>query len=1247
MPDLEACATRGPYPLYVSEDRVAAEEFEGSWSVGYDVPIKKGFAAVRRRILKRRTCHRNVFRLDPSMAPITFNRNSSNNALHSLLRRSARDNGPQPDLSCFYRPELQCHFGEPEYSEEECECYLESTGWSAAKKDTWRNKIFPLLPEIKSNLFALDGNEHDMFLKNETYPNDKRPRAIQNTQPGLKAIQAISLWRYNKEFFDLPYFPKHLDMASRVEKMESISRRYFYGTDFTSFESSICRGAQKLERKYFELALPPSLEHVSSKSVSAIIPSVRMSGDYQTSLGNSIVNYCMNASFLDANVGSGHWDILVEGDDAFVTTDYPVNVEKWQDFMRDNGFSLKVVAAQTAGQVGFCELFFGPYGRYHAYPTLLHKSLVGPYRPAISVNLLQRARILSYHLECPDSYLFYRMAKKWSCGFVSLDDNAYELENAPGPIVKRGGGEAYCRVDVIKKPRGDTDCLYGISRVMVHEVISRDLPSAMDLLIRYLDYIELESPMNGPYHRFVRKAATHYELQGPLYFGDGQYIDLADEITGFEGEQRLSFGHTASQDSMMNRQKNPKNRPRASRRRRSRRQAQQNAAPVVQSTDRVVSAPLTANLRPIAPVVSPAVLARAARRGRRRARWWSRYAGVNWAEGHPGRLNGTECLYTIEHEAGQISSPKSRWVMTTNPCYWSDTRTQAIASTFMSVQIKRITIEYHAAATALDDGQIYLAFFRNEDLALTTTGLSTAESHVVVRANQNCHLTMSPRYLMNPSQKFNQGSPAEFPVMVALLVSNNSSGFEGGTINVNYEFEFQSQAVMPFDKAAVRVKLTELSDAAATLGAAEQCYLIQDGSISWSSHLVYSGTDNGIASVFSKLLKIGKKVICQLEPTGTLKAMIDGVSAFVKSATADSPAALWNDEENVETVAFIDKANVSTTMAAEDAKLYVVPDFTHQAFEAQQSKTIAALVQGVMSNAGYDASTAEKWAFPSPSSVLVSWYASGAYPGPFIPALGQPTHYRGHENVQSLLLSGGQSATYPCCRIVACYLPVAPTMTSVPDLMNVGPEYVLMVGLLFLHAPYTFRPARAGSNLRRVSEAVSDALSVGMSGVGQRPYPSASSSSSSSSTLEAAAPTSYEAQIGVFKPYWPKLDVPTEYEEAIYSLSCTLTADQLKIMKDACCYRYTYSSSTTVARSSTLCQLSARGLNPLVPVTLIRSTNETEDGDSVAQSYFSLFGAFNYSYEDTFKLLYEVLGLPEQAIRAVRGAARSARDKSR
>lgn len=487
----------------------------------YATPIKDGVVLKVRHETEKVTVHRKLFKIATERCPIFFNRASVNNQLHSVLKRVARDSrGGHESLIPLYRPEIQCFQDDPTISEEEAEEYLASTNWPAAKKQTWRDKVYPVIQDINQNLWHVEGLEHDLFIKNECYPGSKYPRAIQNTQPPGKALQVFLLWRYNKAFFALPYFPKHLSTADRVDRLRSISRRYFYATDFTSFESSIGPEAHALERAYFNLYLNGL--HLTSRDISGTVPLARMSGDFQTSLGNSIINYCLNVGAL-ADQGIHEFGIQVEGDDAFITTDQPIDEARYNAFMLRRGFILKLERHETPGAAGFCGLFFGPCGPYHKYDTVLHKLLVGPYRPPITVSALIRAKLRSAYDECPASYLFYRLCQAFPTEGKCVADDAYNLR--PG-VLARGAGVAIVKADPLHPPTGDTDLLYGINRPYVDWLVTQPLDEVVPQVIDLLETMQLPAELASPWTGFRRSYSLGQQF-GPLLVrvaGDTTYM---------------------------------------------------------------------------------------------------------------------------------------------------------------------------------------------------------------------------------------------------------------------------------------------------------------------------------------------------------------------------------------------------------------------------------------------------------------------------------------------------------------------------------------------------------------------------------------------------------------------------------------------------------------------------------------------------------------------------------------------------
>jgi hypothetical protein len=152
---------------------------------------------------------------------------------------------------------------------------------------------------------------------------------------------------------------------------------YYYNIDFKSFEchmsqevieniefvlySSVLGGAVDFEK--WRSSLIGRHLSVTRLGVSAIIPARRMSGDPETSLGNSITSYTVVRTILKDKRAS--FDLIVEGDDVVVGSTVPMDE---RDFV-DNGFMVKIERALSPRDILFCGLQFSSAGQFIRDPV--------------------------------------------------------------------------------------------------------------------------------------------------------------------------------------------------------------------------------------------------------------------------------------------------------------------------------------------------------------------------------------------------------------------------------------------------------------------------------------------------------------------------------------------------------------------------------------------------------------------------------------------------------------------------------------------------------------------------------------------------------------------------------------------------------------------------------------------------------------------------------------------------------------
>lgn len=291
----------------------------------------------------------------------------------------------------------------------------------------------------------------DAFIKDEPYFKCKPPRLILNARPLRKVINALCLWRLNARFFDQPFSVKKMPYGARVKYINQYFEGYsfFYGTDHSAFDAHISYQTQKdVEAHFYQLTTQLSKSQISgiigsrmmrirTKDVECVMPRTRASGDYQTSLGNTLINYVL-LKLYDQNL-----KVLVEGDDSLFASKTPVDMRKLEEFMQSYGFEIKIEAYPSPGDAGFCGLFFDQSGGYAAdYAKTLMKFLVVPNHVGDPLTYL-KCRVLSAFYNSPNSRIFAKLHHELNGEYLVLTRNKYQLEKMAwmikdGNLVSKG-----------------------------------------------------------------------------------------------------------------------------------------------------------------------------------------------------------------------------------------------------------------------------------------------------------------------------------------------------------------------------------------------------------------------------------------------------------------------------------------------------------------------------------------------------------------------------------------------------------------------------------------------------------------------------------------------------------------------------------------------------------------------------------------------------------------------------------------
>lgn len=218
-----------------------------------------------------------------------------------------------------------------------------------------------------------------MFVKPDKYPvavmHEKAPRAIQHRTPEYTLTIGRYLHVFEKNLYQYPDGPSQTPFiakgqnpqqraATLLAKISSFQRPLFICLDHSKFDSSIAKVHLKLEHALYNRhfksnllrqALRLQLNNIgySKGGIKYKVSGTRMSGDYNTGLGNSLINYLCLRSFLLTKGVEG--EIFLDGDDSIVIiekADLPkldfTHFARW-------GFKTKWGVTENVAEVEFCQ----------------------------------------------------------------------------------------------------------------------------------------------------------------------------------------------------------------------------------------------------------------------------------------------------------------------------------------------------------------------------------------------------------------------------------------------------------------------------------------------------------------------------------------------------------------------------------------------------------------------------------------------------------------------------------------------------------------------------------------------------------------------------------------------------------------------------------------------------------------------------------------------------------------------------
>jgi hypothetical protein len=215
-----------------------------------------------------------------------------------------------------------------------------------------------------------------MFIKDEFYDEYKYPRLIMSRHDRFKCRVGPMFHRIEKILFSLPMFIKKIPVSERGEYIRKYlwkpNSKYF-ATDFSAYESHFTPEMMRaIEFVLYRHMAPNDSEgrqflsdievlcgrnRCVNKLASVWINGVRMSGEMNTSLGNSFANYVL-IKFAAKRAGVKVKGV-VEGDDACFRCDGHISPGVFEAM----GLSVKFVEYPTIGEMSFCGILQDEDGR--------------------------------------------------------------------------------------------------------------------------------------------------------------------------------------------------------------------------------------------------------------------------------------------------------------------------------------------------------------------------------------------------------------------------------------------------------------------------------------------------------------------------------------------------------------------------------------------------------------------------------------------------------------------------------------------------------------------------------------------------------------------------------------------------------------------------------------------------------------------------------------------------------------------
>lgn len=307
---------------------------------------------------------------------------------------------------------------------------IDQVGW----RDTWANV--------------------SMFVKPDKYPegaiSTKAPRAIQYRHPAYNLLVGKYLHVYEHALYthpdgvsQTPWLAKGKNQQQRaqilLDKIACFKDPLFVCLDHSRFDSTIGPELLVIEQlvywrqfksKFLRFLLRKQLNNkgYSKSGIKYFVKGTRMSGDYNTGLGNSIINYlCLRSWLKNANARG---EIFLDGDDSIVIVEAADFSKLDMNHFSRFGFKTKMGTTRDVTQVEFCQsrlLPSGPVMARNPFRALSHLAVSIKGYPAKTWPRIQQARGMCEALGSSGVPILEAYGKALMCGVKPLfDDQDYQ-----------------------------------------------------------------------------------------------------------------------------------------------------------------------------------------------------------------------------------------------------------------------------------------------------------------------------------------------------------------------------------------------------------------------------------------------------------------------------------------------------------------------------------------------------------------------------------------------------------------------------------------------------------------------------------------------------------------------------------------------------------------------------------------------------------------------------------------------------